>query len=292
MRYLSTAHADSVLSSPLQEVQSTFLKLLFGTSILHSRWVLHKNACLSLVQLSFWQSVARLWSSLKADPDFLMQALKSDLALYKSGNDMAWASYPIKQGHQLEMFPDVGRRELHTLSQDSLLGRSFHVPTVTERVEKRYKDLWSLEVHGSPYVERSENSSDSALRFDSFIFQEGSKGHLTYHGPSHLVDALHSFCIESAGLRASCRSAHLEDRQCPHYRDGTLEDERHFIQHCPLYSSARADLQFLPLFQVLDRKGTLKAFLNDTDQHLLARYLSRCLRMRAELLQATPPPSS
>ena len=248
------------------------------------------TTCLPLVQLGFWQSAARLWSSLKADPDFLMQALKSDLALYKCGNDMAWASYLIKQGHQLEMFPDVDRRDLHTLSHDSLLGRSFHVPTVTDRVEKRYKAFWDIEVHGSPYVERNEFSTVSALRFDSFIYQEGSEGHLTYHGPSHLVNALHSFRLGSAGLRAGCRSPHLEDRQCPHCRDGTLEDERHFIQHCPLYSSARADLQFLPLFQVLDRKGTLKAFLNDTDQHLLARYLSRCLRMRAELLQATPPP--
>ena len=289
MRYLSTANAASIFSSPLQDVQPRFLRLLFGANISHSRWVLHRNACLPPVQSGFLQSAARLWSSLKADPNFLMQALHNDIALYKCGYDMAWASHLIKQGHQIGMFPDIDRRELHTLTLDSLLGRSFHVPTVGKRLDEHYEALWNTEVHGSPYVEHSESSTGSALRFDSFIYEQGKEGHLTYHGPSHLVTTLHSFRIGAAGLKAGCRSHNLEDRQCPHCRDGTLEDERHVIQHCPAYSTLRSADEFAPLFWDLLQEGSLHAFFNDTNQHLLARFLYRCLRMRVELLQALVP---
>ena len=99
MRYLSLANAGCVFTSPLQDVQSRFLRLLFMTGPSHSRWVLHKNACLPPVQALFLQSAARLWSALKADPAFLMQALRCDIAMYKCGNDMTWASHLIKQGH-------------------------------------------------------------------------------------------------------------------------------------------------------------------------------------------------
>ena len=235
------------------------------------------------------QSAARLWSALKADPAFLMQALRCDIAMYKCGNDMTWASHLIKQSHQLGVFQEVSRRELHTLSPDSLLGHSFHVPSITKRVDEHYAGFWNTEVNGSPYVDRDGISTDSALRFDSFVYLKDKEEHLTYHGPSHLVDALHSFRIGAAGLKAGFHSPNLEDRQCPHCRDGTVEDERHVVQHCLAYSSLRAEPQFAPLFQTLLQEGSLRAFFNGTDQHLLARFLHGCLRLRAELLQAPPP---
>ena len=105
---------------------------------------------------------------------------------------MTWASHLIKQGHRLGAFQDISRRELHTLSPDSLLGHSFHVPTISKRVDKHYAAFWNTEVNGPPYMEHYEYSTDSALRFDSFVYLPDKEGHLTYHGPSHLVDALHS----------------------------------------------------------------------------------------------------
>ena len=101
MKHLSIAHTGSVFSSPTQDVQSRFLRLLLGAHDSISRWILHKNACLPPVQLLFFQSACRLWSSLKADPFFLIRVLRSDIALYKCGNNHAWAGHLIKQAHLL-----------------------------------------------------------------------------------------------------------------------------------------------------------------------------------------------
>ena len=192
------------------------------------------------VQLSYFQSACRLWSSLKAEPTFLMRVLRSDIVMYKCDNDMAWAGHLIKQAHLLGLFPDIERRELHTLSQDSLLGRSFHVPSVTKHVTERYEALWQIEVNGSPYVDRSDVSTESAHRFANFVYMPDKEGHLTYHGPSQLVSSLHLFRLGSAGLRAGLHSDNPDDRQCPHCRGGVVEDEQHVIQHCPAYSPLRA----------------------------------------------------
>ncbi|MFN9939376.1 MAG: hypothetical protein ACK56I_07865, partial [bacterium] len=40
-------------------------------------------------------------------------------------------------------------------------------------------------------------------------------------------------------------------------------------QHCHLYSNPRLDPEFAPLFRTLLTDGSLCAFFNDTDQHLL-----------------------
>ncbi len=78
-----------------------------------------------------------------------------------------------------QLLTPVERRELHIRSQDSLLGRSFHVPYVTESVNKRYEEFWQLEVQGSPYVNRSDFSTKSCLRFDSLVYLPDRDSHLT-----------------------------------------------------------------------------------------------------------------
>ena len=165
---------------------------------------------------------------------------------------------------------------------------SMHVPSVTESVNKRYEELWQIEVQGSPYLDRSDFSTKSYRRFDSLVYLPDKDSHLTYQGPSQLVSTLHLFRIGAAGLRASYHSDDPEDRQCPHCRGGVIEDEKHVIQHCPLYSNPRLDPEFAPLFRTLLTDGSLCAFFNDTDQHLLARFLHGCLHIHSELLQGLP----
>ena len=48
------------------------------------------------------------------------------------------------------------------------------------------------------------------------------------------------------------------------------------------------DPEFAPLFRTLLTDGSLRAFFNDTYQHLLARFLHGCLHIHSELLQGLP----
>ena len=71
MHYMSVAHPDSVLDSPVQAVQNLFLKLLHNAPPSASRWLLHFNVDLKLIQHHIFQAAARLCHGLKKDTTLL-----------------------------------------------------------------------------------------------------------------------------------------------------------------------------------------------------------------------------
>jgi len=288
MHHLSLSHADAVMSSASQNTQNLFLRLISGAHDSVSRWVLHRNAAMQPIQLEIFKAMARLWSTLKKDNIILQHALRSDIALFGKGAH-CWSGEFIQHLFQLGCFPDIqgtpsiAKRHLHTLGVDDFFLRPFAVTSISKRVVEFYDDLWLKEVNSTPLRDHAESSSVSARRFHSHIFQENKHYHLTYHGPSYLVDTLFRFRVGAAGLRAGVHSTDPTDRVCPLCNHSDIEDEHHVITVCEAYSHIRRSPTYESLFSILERDG-LQAFFNTDNQHLLARCLHHMLRIRKDML--------
>jgi len=287
MHYLSVAHADSVLHSPVQDVQNLFLRLLHNAPTAVSRWLLHYNVDLKPTQYHMFMGVARLWHALRRDAPILRKALQSDLALFCHGHDTCWSRHFIVQGQQLGAFTNIQARDIAFMGVDDFFHLSFKVGDIRTKVTEFYQALWEKEGQGSSYtVDGRDDSTDSISRFQSYIFMPGSRHHLEYHGSSFLVDTLFRFRIGAAGLRASLHTSSQEARICRLCHHGDIEDECHVVKHCPAYSHIRSHDTFSSLLRVLTLDG-LRALFNVPDQHKLACFLSEILRTRAHLLDVT-----
>ena len=290
MHYMSVAHPDSVLDSPVQAVQNLFLKLLHNAPPSASRWLLHFNVDLKLIQHHIFQAAARLWHGLKKDTTLLNRALISDVTMYTQGrgNASCWSQHFLTQATQLGVFPLVNPRNLVHQGPEDLANLHFRMGDLYTKVSERYQLFWVNEGQGSLYtVDRSEDSTDSIKRFQNYIYKPGVHHHLHFHGSPFLVDVLFRFRVGAAGLRAGLHSLPPEARTCHACHHGDVEDERHVVQHCPAYSHIRQLPVFSTLIQVLTTDG-LPAFFNVTDQYTLACFLSQILRCRATFPDATP----
>ena len=281
MHYMSVAHSDSVLDSPVQAVQNLFLKLLHKAPPSASHWLLHYNVDLKLIQHHIFQAASRLWHSLKKDP-LLHSALSSDVTMYTQGNDSCWSKHLLTQGTQLGVFPNTTPRDLAFLGPDALFRLPFRVGDFGAKAAQKYQELWEKEGQGSVYtVDGREDSTHSIKIFQDYVFKPGALHHLHFHGSPYLVDTLYSFRVGNVGLRASIHSLPPDARTCRACHFGDLEDEHHVVQHCPAYSHIRQLPKFTNLIQVLTSKG-LPDFFNVEDQHVLASFLSQILRCRAD----------
>ena len=290
MHHMSVAHPDSVLDSPVQAVQNLFLKLLHNTPPSTSRWLLHFNVDLKLMQHHIFQGAARLWHTMKKDTSLLNKALISDVTMFTHGrgNASCWSKHFLTQATQLGVFPLVNPRNLAYQGRDDLVNLHFRIGDLSAKVTERYQRFWVNEGQGSIYtVDRSEDSTDSIKRFQNYVFKPGVLHHLHFHGSPFLVDILYRFRVGAAGLRAGLHSLSPDARTCRACHHGDVEDERHVVQHCPAYSHIRQLPMFSNLIHVLTTDG-LPAFFNVPEQYTLACFLSQILRCRATFPDAAP----
>ena len=143
--------------------------------------------------------------------------------------------------------------------------------------------MWKVECDGSPYHELPLTSSQSARRFEDYVFSAGTLHHLKLHASPHLLGNLFRFRVGAAGLRAGVHSHHAPDRQCTLCTMSAVEDELHVVQHCPAYAPIRSNPGFSGLLRVLLHEGIME-FLNVEDQHTIASFISQMLHLRRELM--------
>jgi len=270
------------MQSPVQDVQNLFLRLLSMAPDHTSRWVLHKNCGMLPVQADIYKACARLWNAMRVDP-LLAKALESDVTLCLHGNSASWASKFLPRVVSLDGLQGIEARDLPTIPAPDLVSRPFRDGILSNALDAHYQRLWDVECEGSRYREDDPHSTNSAHRFQTYVFLDEGYHHLKLHASPHLLDTLFRFRVGAAGLHASlhCRDDAL--RKCTLCHMDAVEDERHVVQDCPAYASVRAHAAYDGLFRVLLQDG-MKGFLNVEDQHTVACCLSQLLRLRRELL--------
>ncbi len=282
MRYLSLAHVNDAFKSPIQDAQNLFLRLLSGAHAHTSRWKLHKNVGLELVQTELYKAAARLWNALHTDP-LLTKALESDVALHLKGNRLSWSAHVLPRAVHLGGLPGVQARELHSLTALDILSTPMRDTLLFRGLESHYERMWKVECEGSPYLDLHTATTHSARRFQDCVLSAGTFHHVRLHASVHLIDTLFRFRVGAAGLRAGVHSHNAVDRHCKLCTMSVVEDELHVVQHCPAYAPVRSRPQFSGLFRVLLHEG-IQAFLNVEDQHSLACCLSQLLQFSRYLM--------
>jgi len=118
----------------------------------------------------------------------------------------------------------VEAREINSTTVADILSSTMRDTLLLRALDSHYEHMWKVECDGSPYHELPPTSSQSARRFEDYVFSAGTLHHLKLHASPHLIGNLFRFRVGAAGLRAGVHSHHAPDRQCTLCTMSAIED--------------------------------------------------------------------
>jgi len=276
VKYLSCDSIDKVLNNPPQILQLHFLRTISGCHAKVCRMSLLKDFKLEPLQVKIAIACSRFWNNAWKSHSITKEALLGDVSLFCKGHKKNWTALFLESMYNIGLLKYEDWIQIRSKDPHSFHLLSFDENLIRTKYMERYDFLWPTSTQG--WVSNYSRSGSCFLRHHNWFYDSDATQHVHFQNnlTQHYMKCLIQFRLGSNCLNNNNHTTSTNNKFCP-FCSHVLEDEEHFIFHCPVYSDIRSSVSFIHLW---NRNHDMKSFFNQDDQASLARALLGMYKLR------------
>lgn len=282
---LDSSHIISRSKNPLEGVHIDFMRYLGGLPRSSPLWILYNEFQREPLQFHWLALCARFWTNATSHDDannnvLLRACMRDNVALMLSGCTDCWVANFMKSMVTIGVLTDASLSSCHYVDACTSLPISEDI--VKEQLKSRWLSVCD-EMLGAGADPRSvsDDTPITHTRYRSWIIANHPiPPHLDAFIPTNLKHIIirmrcTSFPLRIQAGRQGKNRIPRSHRLCQVCNEGCVEDEKHFLLECPVYTHLRQEYP-----SIFHDEASVVSILNFPNQGLLGKVIASMLELR------------
>jgi len=280
-KFLKCDTIEQVFNNPPQKLQLQFLRIVSGCHSHICRMSLLKEFKLEPMQIRIAMSCAKLWNNAWKFGGIAKETLISDISLFCKGYRKNWTAMFLDCMYYIGMITYEDWHSIKYRKPHDFQSLYFDENLIKIKFMDRYEQLWPTSLQG--WMSNIRRSGAAFVKYHDWFYMPEVTQHMHFKAnlSQHYMKCLIQFRLGSNCLAINDHNIPKDRRTCP-FCIHTIEDEDHFIFHCPGYHKIRSCCNYAHLW---DKGQDMKLFFNQENQASIANVLLNMYKLRRMRLQ-------